>query len=97
MSHTEISRALASLPEWRHENGGLIRDVTVAADTRDLLVRDLTAVADEQGGKLALETTPEGVRLLIATRASATVDSKDIELAAALDQVLSGTARHHGG
>ncbi|MPY80650.1 MAG: hypothetical protein GEV04_19825 [Actinophytocola sp.] len=96
LTDTQVAKALESLPEWTRHGDALVRDIAVEDDTRDLLVQDVKAVADGLGHQPVLETTPDGIRLLLSSRPAAGITTRDVELAAALDQVLSGTTRHEG-
>lgn len=93
LTDDELVTALSSLPDWSRRDGSLVRDVVVDGENRDALLRDLRAVGEDQGRQPDVERTSDGVRISIAGEPDGGITPADLELAAAVDQVISGTAR----
>lgn len=93
MDDDEVRYALASLPGWEGDAQRLERTVPVPPDQQDELVAALTRVADKVNHHPDIERTPEGLRLRLWTHTAGGVTAKDIDLAARIDQVLSGSDR----
>lgn len=87
-----IDAALSSLTGWRRVDNTLVRDVEVA-DGVDNLTSAIGTVADELNHHPDVARTDQGLRLTLWTHSDGGVTNKDVELAARIDQVLSGPAQ----
>ena len=91
LSEDEIRTALAPLAGWSYDGEAIVREVPVEDASRDNLERAVMSAADEMNHHPVLEQSPGRMRLRIWTHSAGGVTAKDVELAARLDQVLSGT------
>lgn len=87
-----IDTALTTLPGWRRADNKLIKDVEVTDDAADNLLGAVSAVAKELNHDPDVERSPGSVRFTLWTHSDGGVTNKDVELAARIDQALSGTA-----
>ncbi|MGQ0625578.1 MAG: hypothetical protein ACT4PP_13135 [Sporichthyaceae bacterium] len=88
-----IDTGLAALPGWEHRDALLVRQVRVPADSRDGLIEGVRhAVGDD--GRVAFVDEAEAV--LIRLGAQGAVLPADLEAAARVDAVLSGSGRDTG-
>ena len=90
MDQKDIEQALAALPGWAYDDGKLVRSVPVAADEQDNLERAVMKVADELNHHPVIQRTDGELRLQVWTHSAGGVTAKDVELAARIDQTLSG-------
>ena len=90
MNQKEIDDALASLPGWRYDDNKLVRDVPVELDSQDNLERAVMQVADELNHHPEVERREGTMRFQLWTHSAGGVTAKDVELAARIDQTLSG-------
>jgi 4a-hydroxytetrahydrobiopterin dehydratase len=88
-----IDAALASLTGWRRQDDTLVKDVEVTHDAVDNLTGAIGAVADELNHHPDVSRTGEGLRLTLWSHSDGGITAKDVELAARIDQVLSGSAQ----
>jgi 4a-hydroxytetrahydrobiopterin dehydratase len=93
LDETEIDDALASLPGWRRVDNTIAREVPVEDDAVDNLEAAVAEVADELDHHPDVQRSSGAVRFTLWTHSADGVTAKDIELAARIDQVLSGTAQ----
>ena len=90
MNQKEIDDALASLAGWRYDDNKLVRDVPVELDSQDNLERAVMVVADELNHHPEVERREGQMRFQLWTHSAGGVTAKDVELAARIDQTLSG-------
>jgi|SRR3954469_1063492 4a-hydroxytetrahydrobiopterin dehydratase len=90
MDQREIDDALASLPGWVYDDNKLVRTVPVSPDSQDNLERAVMTVADELNHHPEVERGDEEMRFQLWTHSAGGVTSKDLELAARIDQTLTG-------
>ncbi len=90
LSDQEITDALAALPGWEHRDGRLVREVPVESDSDDNLERAVMQVADELDHHPQIERGDGSLRFVLWTHSAGGVTGKDVELAARIDQTLSG-------
>ena len=90
MTQRDIEDALASLPGWRYDDNKLVRDVPVESASQDNLERAVMEVAEELDHHPTIERTDAAMRFLLWTHSAGGVTAKDVELAARIDQTLSG-------
>jgi 4a-hydroxytetrahydrobiopterin dehydratase len=88
-----IDDALSALPGWSRADNTLVKDVAVDADAVDNLTGAIGKVADELNHHPDVSRTADGIHLAVWTHSDGGVTSKDVELAARIDQVLSGTVQ----
>ncbi|MFI6791282.1 4a-hydroxytetrahydrobiopterin dehydratase [Nonomuraea sp. NPDC050383] len=92
----EIDTALAALQGWRYEEEALLKDVPITPDSYGWLSEAVMNEANALDHHPEIERTGDGVRFRLWTHSSGGVTAKDVELAARIDQVLSGAARDRG-
>jgi hypothetical protein len=93
LSPAQVDEGLAALPGWNRRGSALLRHVPVARDSREALregVRTVTTNAD----KLRLEDGSDG--LTIALQGDPELTAADLETAARIDTVLSGSGTDRG-
>ena len=90
MDDKDINEALASLPGWRYDDNKLVRQVPVEADSQDNLERAVMAVADELNHHPVVHRGEREMRFEVWTHSAGGVTAKDVELAARIDQALTG-------
>ena len=85
-----VTTALEALPGWQATNRQLIRTVHVQAGT-DALLRSVRQVADELAHQPDTEVDGTTVTFRLSTEAVGGISDLDVDLAARIDQVLSGS------
>ncbi len=91
LNDDEIRAALDQLPGWSGGQAHLVREVAVEEADRDALEDSVMKVADARNHHPEVERTENGLRFVIWTQSAGGVTAADVELAAAIDQVLSGS------
>ena len=92
MNQKDIEDALSSLPGWRYDDNKLVRDVPTTTGSQDNLERAVMAVADELNHHPEIQRGEGQLRFEVWTHSAGGVTAKDVELAARIDQTLSGPA-----
>ena len=92
----QIRDALQSLPEWRQDGDAIVRDVSVAPHSQDALESALMDVANRANHHPDIERAGDGMRVVLSTHSAGGITEKDVQLAAQIDQVLSGAGRDTG-
>ena len=87
-----IDAALTSLPGWSYDDNKLVRRVAVPAGSHDQLEKAVAEVADEMNHHPEVERGADELRFQLWTHSAGGVTQKDVELAARIDQTLSGPA-----
>ena len=90
LSADEVRTALDQLAGWQGGVEHLYRDVDVPADSQDELESAVMTVANELNHHPEVERRDDGMRFVLWSHDAGGVTSRDIELAARIDQVLSG-------
>jgi 4a-hydroxytetrahydrobiopterin dehydratase len=88
-----IETALASLPGWRREENRLVKDVEVSDDSAEALQDAVGKVADELDHHPLVDRSPGSLRFHLWSHSAGGITQKDVELAARIDQVISGSAQ----
>ena len=88
-----IDTALTSLTGWARSDNTLVKAVGVTDDAVDNLTGAIGKAADELNHHPEVTRTAEGLRLVLWTHSDGGITSKDVELAARIDQVISGTVQ----
>ena len=96
LDRADIDTALASLPGWSYDGEALVKSVGVPAEGRDALVEAVAAVSDELDHHPDTSADDHVLRFRLWTHSDGGVTSKDVELAARIDQVLSGAGWDSG-
>lgn len=86
----QVAAALESLPGWSGDTERIRRVVRVEAETQDALVDEVMRVADTLDHHPTMERGAGSLTFLVWTHSAGGVTSKDVELAARIDEVLSG-------
>ena len=92
LSQEEVAVALEALPGWSGSPSRLERTVPVQEIDYEELEQGVAAIGDEMGHHAVTEHAPEGMRLLLWTHVDGGVTARDVELAARLDRLFSGSA-----
>lgn len=92
-----IDDALASLPGWQRQDNTLVKDVTIEDSALDNLLAAVSQVADELDHHPQTELSEASLRFTLWTHSKGGVTDKDVELAARIDQALSGTVQDPAG
>jgi 4a-hydroxytetrahydrobiopterin dehydratase len=87
-----ITTALLALPGWGRAGNRLVREVKVPTDSQDSLERSIAEVADALDHHPDLRREGDTVHLELWTHSAGGITSKDVELAARIDRVLSGSS-----
>lgn len=90
LSAEEIDAALEALPAWAVEGGSLTRTVQAAGGAPALL-RSIDQVAQELDHHPDSDVDGDNVRFRLSTHSAGGVTELDVDLAARIDQVLSGS------
>jgi hypothetical protein len=93
LSHEQIDEGLAALPGWDRRGSALLRHVPVARDSREALREGVRTVTSDRD-RLRLEDGRDG--LTIALQGDPDLTAADLETAARIDTVLSGSGTDRG-
>jgi 4a-hydroxytetrahydrobiopterin dehydratase len=85
-----IDTALGALPGWRYDGEALVKRAAVPDDSQDALERTVGAVADELDHHPVVTREPDALTFRVWTHSAGGVTGKDVDLAARIDQVLTG-------
>ena len=96
LDRDEIETALEALPEWRYDGDALVRTVSVPADSHDALEESVMSVVAELNHQPQVRRDDDEVTFRLWTHTAGGVTAKDVELAARIDQVLSGAGTDQG-
>ena len=96
LDRSQIDAALESLPGWGYDGEALTRRADVPGDSQDAMVEALAQVADAMDHHPDVSREPDSLVLRLWTHSEDGVTAKDVELAARVDQVLSGSATDTG-
>ena len=92
----QLKAALEGLPGWQTEDNALVRGVPVSDDSRQALVEAIGNAVGEAQVPPEVHLQPDLVVLRIGDPSGRGVTPEDVELAARIDQVLTGTAPDEG-
>ena len=89
LSAAELELALHSLPNWRLEQGKLMRDWTFADFVQALaFVNRVAEIAERAGHHPDIDMRYSRVRLSLVTHDAGGLTARDLEMAHQLDEVL---------
>lgn len=91
----QVDDALAALPGWRRRGSTLVRQIAVPPDSRAGLREGVRNVAGPQADRLGFDDGDDGLTVLLALGAGE-ITADDIETAARIDTVLSGSGTDRG-
>lgn len=94
LSVEQVEQALAALPGWAREGSDLVRRVPVPADSRDGLREGVLNVVDAES-RLGFDDTADTLAIRVG-RDSRGLRPGDLETAARIDTVLSGSGQDSG-
>ena len=89
LTRDELQQATESLTDWRIEGYSVVREVSVSDQDTGILANSLRTAAMERGRLVDLIVKPGSVVIRLGVP---NADQSDIELAAELDAVISGSA-----
>jgi 4a-hydroxytetrahydrobiopterin dehydratase len=90
LDDSAIDDALVALPSWQRVDNTIVRDVPVADEAADTLEAAVAQAADELNHHPVVDRTAGSVRFTVWTHSAGGVTSKDIALAARIDEVIAG-------
>jgi 4a-hydroxytetrahydrobiopterin dehydratase len=90
LDQQEIDDALESLPGWTYGDNKLVRTVPVEPASEDNLERAVQTVADELNHHPEIQRKDGELQFQLWTHSAGGVTAKDVELAARIDQTLTG-------
>jgi hypothetical protein len=93
LSPDQIDQGLAALPGWKRRGRALLRTVPVARDSREALREGVRTVISD-ADRLRLEDGTDN--LTIALQGEPELTAADLETAARIDTVLSGSGTDRG-
>jgi 4a-hydroxytetrahydrobiopterin dehydratase len=97
LDRDDIDTALAALPGWSFDDGKLVRRAEVPDDSQDALVEAVARIADEVNHHPDVTRETGAVTFRLWTHSAGGVTAKDVDLAARIDQQLSGAGTDAGG
>jgi len=89
LDDSAIEIALTSLPGWRRVDNTLVRDVAVDGAAADDLEAAVAEVANELNHHPVVDRAGGGVRFTVWTHSDGGVTSKDLALAARIEETLA--------
>jgi 4a-hydroxytetrahydrobiopterin dehydratase len=89
LDDSAIEIALTSLPGWRRVDDTLVRDVAVDGAAADDLEAAVAEVANELNHHPVVDRAGGGVRFTVWTHSDGGVTSKDVALAARIEETLA--------
>jgi 4a-hydroxytetrahydrobiopterin dehydratase len=93
LTEPEIAAALKSIPEWRREEGWLIRTVECPTFRASIsLVASVADAAEEANHHPDIEINWRRVTFRLTTKASNGLTAKDVAMAATIDRLAAITA-----
>jgi len=93
LDDSAIDDALVSLPGWQRVDNTLVKDVAIDGDAADNLESAVARAADELNHHPVVDKSGDAVRFTVWTHSAGGVTSKDIALAARINEVVAGTVR----
>jgi hypothetical protein len=90
----QVDDALVALPGWHRSGASLLRTVPVARDSREALAEGVRGVVTDDS-RLRLESGEDGLTIVLG-EGPGDLCAADLETAARIDTVLSGSGRDHG-
>jgi hypothetical protein len=93
LSLDQVDEGLAALPGWDRRGNLLVRPVPVAPDSREALREGVRTVVPDQR-RLRLEDDADGITIWL--QGDPTLSATDLETAARIDTVLSGSGTDRG-
>lgn len=88
LSTDEIAVALETLSEWHREGDALVRVVVVSPEAREQMEEAVMTAADELDHRPEITEHPEGARVALTTPEAGGISTRDVELAARIDEVV---------
>ena len=96
LDRSQIDAALEALPGWSYDGEALTRRAVVPPDSQDALVEAVAQVADAVDHHPDVSREPDSLVFRLWTHSEDGVTAKDVDLAARIDRVLSGSATDTG-
>ena len=94
LTHDEIDDALSALPGWHRDGSRVARQVPVPRDSREGLEEGVRNVI-EDASRVEMIESDAGLTIVLGGNEGGTQPA-DIEAAARIDTVLSGSGHDHG-
>ena len=89
----EIRTALEALPGWEGDRQALVKRVPLSADQHDAVETQVGAAADRLDHHPEVSREGDAMTFRLWTHSAGGVTAKDVELAGAIDRVLSGSSQ----
>jgi 4a-hydroxytetrahydrobiopterin dehydratase len=87
-----INVALVSLPGWQRVDKTLVKDVPVDGDAADRLEAAVAKAAEELNHDPVVDRSGGVLRYTVWTHSAGGITSKDVALAARIDEAIAGAA-----
>ena len=97
LDRAAIDEALTALPGWSYDDEKLTKAAQVPVDSQQALLDAVAGVADEMDHHPDVAREGDRVVFRLWTHSAGGVTGKDVDLAARIDQTLSGASRDTGG
>lgn len=94
LSDAQVDQGLAALPGWEREGHDLVRRIPVPQDSRDGLREGVRHAVPDQS-RVAFDDSGEKLSIVLG-RGPGGLQPADLEAAARIDAVLSGSGRDTG-
>ena len=95
LDDSAIDDALVALPGWQRVDNTLVRDVPVDGDAAaDNLEAAVAKAADELNHHPVVDRSGGALRFTVWTHSAGGVTSKDVALAARIDEAIAGTVQN---
>jgi hypothetical protein len=95
LQESQIDEALAALPGWRRAGTRVTRQIPVPRDSRAALEEGIANVVEDES-RIVLDDSGEGLTIVLGGGKGG-VRPADLEAAARIDTVLSGSGIDRGG
>jgi 4a-hydroxytetrahydrobiopterin dehydratase len=92
LADDQISAALESLPGWSARDNKLVKVVQVPNDSHDQLEKAVAELADQLNHHPEVDRHSDEMEFQLWTHSAGGITDKDVELAARIDEALSGRA-----
>jgi 4a-hydroxytetrahydrobiopterin dehydratase len=89
LDDSAIDEALVSLDGWRRVDNTIVREVPVDGATAESLEAAVSKVADELDHHPVIDRAGGGLRFIVWSHSAGGVTSKDVALAARIDEVVT--------
>ena len=90
LSDSEVDDALARMPEWKGDTERIARTVNVSGGAGEALRTEVMSAADAMDHHPVIDVTDEAMTFTVWTHSEGGVTTKDLVLAARIDELVAG-------